>query len=307
MELFERGSIADQLAKQGPLPPSLVTRIGTEIASALSAAHRAAVVHGDVKPANILVGSYQHVLADFGIARTAAETDTSAIGFTPEHAAPELVRGQLPSYGTDVWALASTLYALLTGHGPFSVPGEDNVAAYLRRVDNGTITALSRSDVPPGLHQAIIRCLDADAGQRIGSADAARRGAPGPRERRFGGRTDLHRAAPGASALELAMGAARRGRPLRCRARRHRLPPLPRHKPPIGQARPWHPGHQRARRPSTPRRLSHPHTRPRPPQPRPQARSAAPRCAPRATTTAMSRRSLSASRSRRVRPNGPDG
>jgi serine/threonine protein kinase len=76
MEYCSGGSLAQKLARQGPLPVTEVISIGARLCSALSAVHQAGILHRDVKPHNVLLTSYgEPALADFGIASVALEDD----------------------------------------------------------------------------------------------------------------------------------------------------------------------------------------------------------------------------------------
>ncbi|GAA3006931.1 serine/threonine-protein kinase [Streptomyces fulvorobeus] len=106
-----------------PLPPRQAARVGAQLADALAALREAGVVHCDVKPANIgLTRNGTAKLLDFGAAYRigGAETITAngPYSFTPDYAAPELVRGNVPLPASDVFCLAATLHALVTGAPP---------------------------------------------------------------------------------------------------------------------------------------------------------------------------------------------
>jgi Protein kinase domain len=122
MELCPAGSLNDVLRRHGPMEATHVRDIGIKIADALAAAHQAGVLHRDIKPANILVNRYGVVgLSDFGLASIIAaggEQTASRDALTPAFSAPEGFRGEAPTALTDIYALAATLYALLTGRPP---------------------------------------------------------------------------------------------------------------------------------------------------------------------------------------------
>ncbi|MFI6277594.1 protein kinase [Streptomyces sp. NPDC050988] len=111
----------------GRLQPTVsaarAARIGAQLADALAALHEAGVVHCDVKPANI--GLTRHgaaKLLDFGAAYRVGGTETITVNgpfsYTPDYAAPELARGNVPRPASDVFCLAATLHALDTGAPP---------------------------------------------------------------------------------------------------------------------------------------------------------------------------------------------
>ena len=122
MELCPVGSLNDVLHRNGPMAAAQVRDIGIKIADALEAAHQAGVLHRDIKPANILVNQYGVVgLSDFGLASiidARGEQTASRDALTPAFSAPESFRGEAPTALADVYALAATLYALLSGRPP---------------------------------------------------------------------------------------------------------------------------------------------------------------------------------------------
>ncbi|MEV5888983.1 serine/threonine-protein kinase [Nonomuraea fuscirosea] len=110
------------LEGRGPLPPGVAARIGAQIAGALAALHAEGIVHCDIKPGNVVVtGDGTAKVTDFGAAYRVggAETITpnSAVSYTPDYAAPEVVRGR-PEPKSDVFSLGAMVYALTTGHPP---------------------------------------------------------------------------------------------------------------------------------------------------------------------------------------------
>lgn len=102
--------------------PSDIARVAAQLADALAWLHEQGVVHGDVKPANVLVDDHAHAtLLDLGIAVRAGETRTHFRG-TLGFAAPELLAGETPSAATDLWALGAAVYDALAGCLPFRAP-----------------------------------------------------------------------------------------------------------------------------------------------------------------------------------------
>jgi len=135
MELY-RESLARHLDRTGPLPPALVVPMAIKVAGALETAHRAGLVHGGVKPENILVSQLgEPVLGDFGLAtlQAAAQSAEHLAGDTTLHAAPEAFEDQALSPSADIYGLASSMYQLLLGRGPFvTYSGEAPASVILR-------------------------------------------------------------------------------------------------------------------------------------------------------------------------------
>jgi eukaryotic-like serine/threonine-protein kinase len=123
MELITAPTLAGLVASEGPLPPERVARIGLQIASVLDAAHRAGIVHRDVKPGNVMVGEDGSVwLADFGIAHLQDDprlTTSSIIVGSPWYMAPEQAVGGDIGPATDLWGLGATMYYAVEGEAPF--------------------------------------------------------------------------------------------------------------------------------------------------------------------------------------------
>ena len=136
MEYVENRTLAELVRERGPLSPDEAARLLEQAASALTAAHRAGIVHRDVKPSNILVTADGRVkLSDFGIARAHADpalTQTGLMSGSPAYLSPEVASGSSATAASDVWALGATLYHALTGRPPFEVG--DNVMGALYQI-----------------------------------------------------------------------------------------------------------------------------------------------------------------------------
>ena len=136
MPYYAQGSLETRVRHHGPLTVEETLRLGVKIAGALETAHRADILHRDVKPGNILFTDYgEPVLTDFGIARLAGgfETADGSIAGSPSFTAPEVLGGYPPSPASDVYGLGATLFAALTGHAAFERhSGEQLVAQFLR-------------------------------------------------------------------------------------------------------------------------------------------------------------------------------
>ena len=162
-ELIE-GDTLRALGRRGELTDRLVARVGADSAAALMHAHRAGVVHRDVKPENILVGAGEEAkLVDFGIARIAGEhslTATGAVLGTLAYMAPEQADGLRPGPSADVYSLALTLYECFCGEHPLVREGP---AATARAIGE-PIAPLSavRPELPEAMADAIDAALDPD-------------------------------------------------------------------------------------------------------------------------------------------------
>src|SRR6478735_1883816 len=139
MQFVQSQSLSAVLQEKGHLDPAYVARIGSELASALAAAHAVGIVHRDVKPGNVLItqdGSAK--LTDFGISHADGDVTVTLTGMvtgTPAYLAPEVARGGRSSFSADVFSLGATIYAALEGIPPFG--NDPNPMAVLHRVASG--------------------------------------------------------------------------------------------------------------------------------------------------------------------------
>jgi hypothetical protein len=132
MELISAPTLAQVVAKDGPLEPARAARIGAQVAAALAAAHQAGIVHRDVKPANVMVVRDGARLTDFGIARVKGDpklTSTGLIIGSPAYMAPEQASGAAAGPEADLWSLGATLYYAVEGRPPFEREGQIAVLA----------------------------------------------------------------------------------------------------------------------------------------------------------------------------------
>lgn len=147
MQLLESTPLSELLRERGAFPPDETARIGAQVASALAAAHRLKIVHRDVKPGNILItADGSAMISDFGISHALGDATITATGMihgTPAYLAPEVARGLPTSFASDVFSLASTLYAVVEGEPPFGT--DRNSIALLHRVARGGYPAPRRA------------------------------------------------------------------------------------------------------------------------------------------------------------------
>lgn len=177
MQFISGSDAAATVTAEGPLAVDRAVYIVSEIARGLDHAHSLGVLHRDVKPANIMLsptpqGPERVLLTDFGIAKAVAEetglTETGTIVSSLPFAAPEVLYGRTLDGRTDQYALAATLYALLSGAPPFPGPNQaEIVAGHL----SGQVPALAqrRRDVPPALDTVIERGMAKDSADRFPS------------------------------------------------------------------------------------------------------------------------------------------
>ncbi len=118
---FIGGRRFDKMVESGkPIDPALVIKIGIDAAHGLSAAEEAGLIHGDVKPENILLDEkMQAKIVDFGIASVANEQERGGIWGTPYYIAPEKVKRQKIDSRADIYSLGATMYHALAGRPPF--------------------------------------------------------------------------------------------------------------------------------------------------------------------------------------------
>jgi urea transport system substrate-binding protein len=168
------GSAADaSIARHGPMPSELATSILVQAARAVQAAHAVGVVHGDVKPENLIVATNGAAkLVDFGMARSSAAIQTAFSGRTgtPFYTAPELWRGEAPGRSADIYALGVTYFYLLTGRPPLT--GKDIPSLRAAHLE-GTVPDVEHvvSGVPAACGRIVQRCLAKAVRDRYPSAD----------------------------------------------------------------------------------------------------------------------------------------
>jgi serine/threonine protein kinase len=145
-----RGTLHDSVRGDEPMPPDRAVAIGIKIAGALETAHRAGVLHCDVRPQNVFLGeSGEPVLAGFDAAtrENAPEPRPPLHQLTP-HTAPELLEGNRPTTASDVYGLAATLYELVAGRAAYRAYAGESPASVIVRVLSNPVQPIRAPHVP---------------------------------------------------------------------------------------------------------------------------------------------------------------
>src|SRR5512136_3109628 len=185
MEYLEGETLAARLMK-GPLPVPEVLRHGIEIANALDCAHRAGIVHRDLKAGNIMLTKGGAKLMDFGLARpTRLSSLTGAVSESPtgsrpitaegtivgtfQYMAPEQLEGKEADVQADLWALGCVLYEMATGKRAFEGASQASLIAAIMTTEPQPLSDLQPL-APPALERVVARCLEKDPDERFQSA-----------------------------------------------------------------------------------------------------------------------------------------
>jgi len=186
MELIEGDTLATRLAR-GPLPATEVVRIGAQIADALDRAHRAGVVHRDLKPGNVMLTRSGAKLMDFGLARAVTTPRSTSGAFTQsptiaqpltaegtivgtfQYMAPEQLEGKDADARADLWSLGCVLYEMTTGKRAFEGSNQASLISAIMRDQPRPMTELVPMS-PPALERLVSALLEKDPADRIQTA-----------------------------------------------------------------------------------------------------------------------------------------
>jgi len=166
MELLYGESLTSLMARVTDLPLERRIEIMTRVCEGLAFAHSRAIVHRDVKPANIFITSDGGVkILDFGLARIASSTLTRSglVVGTPDYMSPEQVKGKVVDQRSDIFSVGAVFYQLLAGHKPFAATVLPMV---LHKVVAEDPPPLSESQAPPELARIIARALEKRPAER---------------------------------------------------------------------------------------------------------------------------------------------
>jgi eukaryotic-like serine/threonine-protein kinase len=184
MELVQGDTLRRQISSSGPQEPRAVARLGAQIAEALHAAHSHGVIHGDIKPENIVLQSEGGPkLFDFGIARRlveetatstrssndVGETSGAFIAGTIAYMAPEVIRGEPSDARADLYSFGVVLFELIIGHRPFPGPTISALMAQILHEPTPSLVG-AKSIVPAELARMVQKLLEKDPGSRYQAA-----------------------------------------------------------------------------------------------------------------------------------------
>ncbi|TWS25867.1 Stk1 family PASTA domain-containing Ser/Thr kinase [Tsukamurella sputi] len=169
MELVTGGTLRELLGERGPMPPHAVAAVMGPVLTALGTAHRAGLVHRDVKPENVLISDGGEVkVADFGLVRAiaaASVTSSSVILGTAAYLSPEQVESGNADPRSDVYSSGILVYELLTGQVPFT--GDTAISLAYQRLHNDVPPpSAAIAGVPPEFDEFVARATHRDPAQR---------------------------------------------------------------------------------------------------------------------------------------------
>ena len=168
------GETLDRSLTRKPMPIVRALNCAAEIADALDAAHRQGVVHGDVKPENIMLTASGVKLLDFGVARLAAApppsdnrtaTDDGVIMGTTPYMAPEQFEGRSDDPRSDMFALGAVLYQMISGRRPFDGPSRARIMVAILEHEPAALTSPYEA-ISDSLERVVMKCLAKDPGER---------------------------------------------------------------------------------------------------------------------------------------------
>jgi serine/threonine-protein kinase len=169
---FVEGHSLEKILSKGSIPFPTACDRAAQVAMALHVAHRRSIIHGDVKPANILITPESRVkLTDFGMARLTRHqgSETPLLG-TPAYWCPEQIHGRPQDSRSDIFSLGVVLYEMLTGISPFA--GE-SLHTTCNHILSSTPLPPSRINpsIPTPVDEIVASCLAKDPQQRFPTAE----------------------------------------------------------------------------------------------------------------------------------------
>lgn len=170
MEHCSRGTLAQRYRQKALSVPELLQTL-IRLAGAVETAHRSGILHGDIKPANILTTDYGWpALTDFGLASLMGEADAEADALSVPWAAPEVIVSRARDHRSDVYSLGATAYTLLAGRAPFGGDDGGDTSALVARILSTHPAPIERDDLPEPLARLIDVTLAKEPADRPQSA-----------------------------------------------------------------------------------------------------------------------------------------
>jgi len=175
MEYVPGQDLKERIPAEGGLPLDQAVRLFVQACAGIGYAHRAGLVHCDIKPHNMLITPDQRLkVTDFGIARALASINpderSDAIWGSPAYFSPELAAGRAPSPASDVYSLGVVLFQILTGRLPFTASSPQEIALQHRFESPPSPRSLN-PDISPQLERIILKVLSKEPSARYRTAD----------------------------------------------------------------------------------------------------------------------------------------
>jgi serine/threonine-protein kinase len=175
MEYVHGTDLKTMIRRQGPLPVDHALDLVTQACAGVGYAHRAGLIHCDLKPHNILVSPDGGAkITDFGIARALAsihpQEHQEVVWGSPQYFAPEQAAGHAPSPASDVYSLGVVLFETLTGRLPFEAANPDDLAEQHQYEPPPSPRAFN-PDIPPALEMILLKVLSKEPSARYRTAD----------------------------------------------------------------------------------------------------------------------------------------
>jgi eukaryotic-like serine/threonine-protein kinase len=172
MELADYASL-DDLMEEGPIDEAMAIQIAIDVMKGLQAAYQHELIHGDIKPANILITQKGRAkVADFGLARFMKKGQEVERWGTPYYIAPEKSEQISEDFRSDIYSLGATLFHALTGRAPFEGnTGEELIAKSLKQ-STPRIQKI-RSELSPEISELVFQMLQKEPDDRFWSYDQA--------------------------------------------------------------------------------------------------------------------------------------
>ncbi len=174
LEYVSGQTLKQIITENGPMPARLAVSFATQVLDALTCAHRAGIIHRDVKPQNVIITPRGVAkLTDFGIARDlSANTltfDGSTILGSVHYLSPEQAMGKPVTEGSDLYSVGVMLYEMLTGRVPFD--SENTVAVAMMHVHDEPVPPIKlNTKIPPALNDVVMRAMNKKLGERYATA-----------------------------------------------------------------------------------------------------------------------------------------